>query len=352
MTNQYGNIGQQAERKAGVSMSRTHDESGVMEIDPDDIEPVAEEDGDGRRLAELLLFDDRRERGRPAGGDPGSGVFRLDDLASRMPIDRPRRASAAPRLPARRVPAARAESLPLETTTTDMPPPLGRPSSRRLLISASVAAAIVLALSVAAVFVAQKRRARAADDEAEARIALQIATLERLHDRLAEAGPARAAAPVEEDAVAPRSVEDPGDRATEAPRHRRRGHARHRAVRKSPGETGSGRSEIDALLGAGARPAPVAAPERRGAPGSPSWSEISAAMARLERRASSCAIHGQGAVQIQITVSGSGRVRTARSVGASAGTPAGRCVEKLARKARVPGFDGDAFTFVHSVPVR
>ncbi len=58
-----------------------------------------------------------------------------------------------------------------------------------------------------------------------------------------------------------------------------------------------------------------------------------------------CAEGGaHGLTHIQVTITPEGRTRGVRVTGASAGSPQGSCMARVARTARFPAFEGEAVT--------
>ncbi len=78
----------------------------------------------------------------------------------------------------------------------------------------------------------------------------------------------------------------------------------------------------------------------------PTREQVLAAMRRIQPQVSGCGGTRHGVVNVSITVSGSsGRVRNAVVQGEFAGTREGSCVARAVRRARLPEFSRDSFSF-------
>jgi hypothetical protein len=119
-------------------------------------------------------------------------------------------------------------------------------------------------------------------------------------------------------------------------------------------KTGSGASELDSLLGSGAKEKPAeekpAAKAADELPKQPSKEQVTAAMAPIKAKAqASCAKYSTGTVQVSMVVSSAGKVTSAKATGVFANNPAGTCVAMMARSAKFPKFKDPTFTFTYPI---
>lgn len=87
---------------------------------------------------------------------------------------------------------------------------------------------------------------------------------------------------------------------------------------------------------------PEASPEEL--PEHPSREAVQHTMTALLPAIRECAAGQSGALQVEVTVGSSGRVRNALVTGAFAGTPEGSCMARTVRGARFPRFGQESFT--------
>ena len=82
-------------------------------------------------------------------------------------------------------------------------------------------------------------------------------------------------------------------------------------------------------------------------PTHPSRSDVTRVLGRLSGPIAACGGGEHGTVTVRMTISGSGRVRSADVSGSFAGTPVGTCVARVVRRARFPAFSSDTFSVTY-----
>ncbi|MFO8073440.1 MAG: hypothetical protein R6V85_16370 [Polyangia bacterium] len=102
--------------------------------------------------------------------------------------------------------------------------------------------------------------------------------------------------------------------------------------------SGSASSELDDLLGGSAAPArkkkKAAAGGGGGSSGKLSRSQVQAGMRKVAGAVRRCGQGDGGRVLMKVVISPTGRVKSAKALGAHAGTPVGRCAERAVFRAR------------------
>jgi hypothetical protein len=111
------------------------------------------------------------------------------------------------------------------------------------------------------------------------------------------------------------------------------------------------RARLARTTGTGSEPrrtmASAPAMSARGSGGSPSREDVVQAMRAVSPQVAACAGTRHGVVRVNITVGGSGRVQNAVVQGEFAGSREGSCVARAVRRARLPEFSRDSFSFVY-----
>ncbi len=115
--------------------------------------------------------------------------------------------------------------------------------------------------------------------------------------------------------------------------------------------------ELDSLLGANTskRPEPKKkepARQTSSLPRKPSKAMVNKVMGPISKKAKACAIYATGTVQVQVVVSKSGKVKSARALGSFAKTNAGKCAAMLAKRAKFPAFLDPTFTFKYPIRIK
>jgi outer membrane biosynthesis protein TonB len=118
-----------------------------------------------------------------------------------------------------------------------------------------------------------------------------------------------------------------------------------------------GTAVLDELLGGGGKEdekksSKKAAGGAGGLPKKPTKADVKAAMGPVGARAAKCAKYSTGTVMLRITVGSNGRVKSSKALGSFAGTTAGKCVEMLARTAKLPKFSDATSTFTYPITLR
>jgi hypothetical protein len=108
--------------------------------------------------------------------------------------------------------------------------------------------------------------------------------------------------------------------------------------------TPSGGSAAGSAAGSGAGSAAKPKPERT----SLSSGDFKRGMTAIARKVQACFGGTQGLAALRVTVAPSGRVTKATVTGMFAGSPTGACVERTARTARFPPWDGESQSFSFS----
>ena len=122
-------------------------------------------------------------------------------------------------------------------------------------------------------------------------------------------------------------------------------------------------ADLDSLIGSalggskapapGARAEAPAAPARSNLPAQPSRGDVSSAMGAVTPAVRACGGGQTGTASIRIVFAGSGRVTTASVTSPPfAGTPAGSCMARAVRGARVPPFSNPSLTVTFPFAVR
>ena len=126
-----------------------------------------------------------------------------------------------------------------------------------------------------------------------------------------------------------------------------------RARRSGPPAAARSSTPRPAAEPATARPAPAPpAAAQRSTNETPTRDEVLGAMRGIQAQVQACGGGRTGVAQVQITVGGSGRVRSATVSGPFAGTAEGSCIARVVRSARLPRFTADSFEFAFPFSIR